>query len=279
MTARAGVSVRDALDGARTAIAAAGSSSARLDAELLLAGALGVARSRLIVEPEMTLEGEAVRTFQSHVRRRSVDREPVAYILGRRAFRRLTLSVDPRVLIPRPETELLVEVVSELPGIERVLDCATGSGAVALALKDERSDLDVTGSDISPPALAVAQANAQRLALEVSWRCADLLDGLDDTYDVIVANPPYVPSAALAKLVPEIVRHEPLLALDGGSDGLAVIRRLVSQTAATKSPALVLEHGMGQGDAVAELCHRAGFTTIERRRDLAGIERVLLAQR
>jgi release factor glutamine methyltransferase len=279
MTARSAVSVRDALDGAITAITAGGSPSPRLDAELLLADALGVTRGRLIIEPEMAVQGSAVRQFQSYVRRRSVEREPVAYILGTREFRRLSLSVDARVLVPRPETELLVEVASELPHGMSVLDCCTGSGAVALALKDEREDLSLTGSDVSQPALAVAQANAARLGLAVVWRRADLLDGLDDEFDVVVANPPYVEHAVLATLQPEVSRHEPKLALDGGVDGLDVIRRLIEQAGRSRITTLAVEHGDGQADAVDQLSAAAGFTARDRRRDLAGFERVLVARR
>jgi release factor glutamine methyltransferase len=278
-TIRSAVGVRDALDGARTAIAAGGSTSARLDAELLLADVLGVRREQLLTDTRLALEGAAVRRFQSHVRRRSIDREPVAYIIGRRAFRRLDLVVDRRVLVPRPETELLVEIGCELPRGARVLDCATGSGAVALALKDERRDLEVSGSDISDGALAVARANSERLALDVSWRRADLLAGLPEAIDAILANPPYVPRAVLAGLEPEISRHEPALALDGGDDGLDVIRRLTDQAAQSRATLLAIEHGDGQAGAVAALCEHAGFTQLERRRDLAGSERVIVARR
>src|SRR5579862_8370782 len=161
------VTVRDALDGARTAIAAGGSPSAALDAELLLADALGTTRAALHRDPQAPVTGVAVRAFQSHVRRRAALREPVAYILGRRAFRRLELAVDARVLVPRPETELLVELALELPHGAAVLDCCCGSGAIALALKDERPDLQLTGSDIDAGAVVVAQANARRLGLDV----------------------------------------------------------------------------------------------------------------
>jgi release factor glutamine methyltransferase len=279
MTGRSAVSARDALDGAITAITAGGSASPRLDAELLLADALGVTRSRLVMEPEMAVQGSAVRRFQSHVRRRSVEREPVAYILGTRSFRGLSLSVDARVLVPRPETELLVEVAGELGEGLSVLDCCTGSGAVALALKDEREDLEVTGSDVSQPALAVAQANAARLGLVVNWRCADLLEGMEDDFDAVVANPPYIEHAVLATLQPEVSRHEPKLALDGGDDGLHVIRRLIEQAARSRITMLAVEHGEGQADAVELISAAAGFTARERRRDLAGIERVLVARR
>ncbi len=279
MSLRAAVSAHDALDGARTAIAAGGSDSARLDAELLLAHALGVTRERLLIDRDLVVTGEAVRRFQSHVRRRSVDREPVAYIVGRRAFRRLELTVDARVLVPRPETELLVEIGCELDRGARVLDCCTGSGAVALALKDERDDLRVSGSDLSDAALTVARANAERLGLDVTWQRADLLDGLAGSFAAILANPPYVPTSVIATLEPEVARHEPALALDGGKDGLELIRRLVAQAARADIKLLAIEHGgEGQADAVADLCDEAGFSAIDRRRDLAGHERVIVAR-
>ena len=170
-----------------------------------------------------------MRTFQSHVRRRSVGREPVAYIVGHRDFRRLRLTVDSRVLVPRPETEMLVELALELPPGAAVLDCCCGSGAVALALKDERADLRVSGSDNDPDALALAAANAVRLGLDVSWLLADLLVGLADDHDAIVANPPYIERAAIETLEPEISRHEPRRALDGGASGLDMIGRLIEE--------------------------------------------------
>jgi release factor glutamine methyltransferase len=279
VSTRAAVSARDALDGARTAIAAGGSPSARLDAELLLADALGVSRERVLIDSELVVTGDAVRRFQSHVRRRSVDREPVAYIVGRRAFRRIDLCVDARVLVPRPETELLVEIGCELERGVSVLDCCTGSGAVALALKDERADLLVSASDVSEAALAVARENAARLGLDVTWRCADLLDGLDaEGYDAILANPPYVPTSVLATLEPEVARHEPALALDGGDDGLDVVRRLVLQAAASAVGLLAIEHGADQSEAIVALCDGAGFASVERRRDLAGHDRVVVAR-
>src|SRR4051812_13929686 len=165
-----GATVREALDGAATAIGASGSDTARLDAELLLAHVLGIDRAALFADPERTVEGAAVRSYQDLVRRRAVDREPVAYLVGRRAFRHIELAVDSRVLVPRPETEHVVEAVIELaPPAARVVDVGTGSGAIALALKDERPDLQVTGSDVSTDALDVARANGERLGLHVDW--------------------------------------------------------------------------------------------------------------
>jgi len=279
MSARAAVSVRDALDGAVTAIGAGGSPSARLDAELLLADALQTTRERLRSDPDAAVRGAAVRAFQAHVRRRAVDREPVAYIVGHRAFRGLELAVDARVLVPRPETELLVELAVALPAGARVLDCCTGSGAIALALKDERGDLQLCGSDVDGGALVVAAANGARLGLEVSWLQADLLSGLPDAFDAIVANPPYVETAAIATLEPEVARHEPRHALDGGPDGLQTIARLIEQAGRTSVATLILEHGFGQERAVAALCTAAGFTDIGHHRDLAQIVRALSARR
>jgi release factor glutamine methyltransferase len=259
--------VRDALDGAQTAIAAGGSDTARLDAELLLAHALGVDRQRLLID-DLYVEGPAVRAFQELVRRRAVEREPVAYITGRRAFRHLELHVDPRVLVPRPETELLVELAVEaVPQGARVVDVGTGSGAVALALADERPDLQVTGSDVSTDALAVARANGERLGLAVEWVRADGVP--DGEWDAVVANLPYV--AEGDDLPPEIRRHEPAGALLAGADGLDVLRALE-----LRAPWVALEHGTTQGPAVRELLKDYDVTT---HRDLAGHERVTAGAR
>jgi release factor glutamine methyltransferase len=275
-----GTSTRDALDGAITAIGASGCETPRLDAELLLADALGVSRDRLIVDRDLVVEGPAVRAFQNAVRRRAVEREPVAYIVGRKGFRRLELAVDPRALIPRPETELLVEVGLGLPRGSRVLDVGTGSGAVALALKDERPDLLVTGSDLSADALALARANGERLGLEVAWLRADLLAGLPDEFDAILSNPPYVAESARVSLAPEILRHEPSGALFAGPDGLDAIRALLAQVGARdRVRTVALELGAGQADAVVELVRAARFSMVRAERDLAGIERVVVGER
>jgi len=275
-----GTSARDALDSAIIAITAAGCETPRLDAELLLADALGVSRERLGVVCDLRGEGPAVRVFQNAIRRRAVQREPVAYILGRRGFRRLDLAVDPRALIPRPETELLVEVGLGLPRGARVLDLGTGSGAVALALKDERPDLLLTGSDLSEDALALARANGERLGLAVSWLRADLLAGVPDEFDAILTNPPYVAESARASLAPEILRHEPPGALFSGPDGLDAIRALLAQVGAREQVRTVaLELGAGQAGAVQELMRTAGFATVRAERDLAGIERVVVGER
>jgi release factor glutamine methyltransferase len=276
VTALRGVPVREALDSAVVALSAAGVDTPRLDAEVLLAHALGVERTALVVDRDLRVEGPAVRAFQDAVRRRSVGREPVAYITGVKGFRHIDLHVDGRVLIPRPETETLVEAALDLPRGARVIDVGTGSGAVALALKDERPDLDVTGTDASPDALAVARANAARLGLDVRFREADLLDGAGEV-DAVLSNPPYVEDGA--PLQPEIERHEPPVALYAGADGLAVIRRLAAQAGASAARLLALEVGMGQAAEVAAVLRDAGFAETETRRDLAGIERVVIGRR
>jgi release factor glutamine methyltransferase len=272
----AGTPVREALDSAVIALTAAGVDTPRLDAEVLLAHALGIDRLTLLMDGEAPVQGRAVRAFQDAVRRRSVGREPVAYITGVKGFRHLDLHVDPRVLIPRPETETLVEAALGLAQGARVVDVGTGSGAVALALKDERPDLVVTATDVSEDALAVARANAQRLGLDVNFLRADLLDGIGEV-DAVVSNPPYVEDGA--ELAPEIARHEPTGALFAGLDGLAVVRRLVAQAGEREAAFLALEVGDGQALAVEELARAAGFARTERRADLAGIDRVVAAWR
>lgn len=275
-----GVPARDALASAVIALSAAGCDTPRLDAELLLADALGVARERLLID-DLAVSGPAVRVFQDYVRRRSAEREPVAYILGRRHFRRLELAVNRRALIPRPETEMLVEVGLGLPPGARVLDVGTGSGAVALALADERSDLSVVaGTDRSAAALDLARANGERLGLDVQWLQADLLDGLPDEFDAVLSNPPYVREAERALLAPEIVRHEPASALFAGEDGLDVIRRLAAEAGERKRIRLLaFEIGQGQSGAVGELMRASGFPAVRAERDLAGIERVVVGER
>jgi release factor glutamine methyltransferase len=267
-----------ALAQATAALAAAGCETPRLDAEVLLAEAVEVDRLTLLARNSTVLSAAQHGRFEALVARRA-RREPVAYILGRRAFRDLELAVDPRVLVPRPETELLVEAALELPRGARVLDVGTGSGAVALALKHERPDLEVAGSDVSADALAVARANGERLGLDVAWRGADLVSGAGGPWDAVVANPPYVAEAELRRLAPEIVHHEPRAALVAGEDGLEVISRLVTELSEAGVPWVALEVGLGQAAAVAERLAGAGYARTEARDDLAGIPRVVVARR
>lgn len=265
-------SVGSAIREATAMLSAAGCDSPRLDAELLLGSVLKVDRSRLIVDNDRQLDQADAAHFAELLARRAA-REPVAYILGFKDFRWISVAVDRRVLIPRPETELLVEVGLTLPDGARVVDVGTGSGAVALALKHERSDLDVVGIDMSPDAIAVARDNAARLGLEVRFLVADLLDG--GPYDGVLANLPYVPDGV--SLPPEIELYEPALALHGGPDGLDLARRLVSSVSGAQ--VVALEIGFGQEGAVGGLLADTGFGSVERLRDLAGHERVVVGRR
>jgi release factor glutamine methyltransferase len=263
-----GPPVRDAVEAAVTALAAAGCSTPRLDAEVLIADALGADRAVLHSSPDRAVTGAQARVIGERVRRR-VEREPVAYILGRRGFRRIDLFVDSRVLIPRPETELLVEVALELPPGARVHDVGTGSGAVALALLDERPDLSVTASDASPAAVGVARANAARLGLPLELSVgAGLPDG---RFDLVLANLPYVREDEWDGLAPEIRRYEPREALVSGEDGLDAIRALVG--GAPPGTRLALEHAPAQAEAVRALLRDA-----RTHEDLAGRERVTVGR-
>jgi release factor glutamine methyltransferase len=277
-TPLAQTSVRDALDSALIALTAAGCDSPRLDAELLLADAMGVDRAAVVSDPGRGLTPEQARCFQTYAMRRA-RREPVAYILGTKGFRTIDLLVDRRVLIPRPETEHLVEAALGLPEGARVADVGTGSGAVALALKAERPDLEVLATDASPEALAVARANALRLGLEVELLEGDLLEPVAGRLDAVLSNPPYVADDERGTLAPDITRHEPGIALYAGADGLSVIRRLAPQAAASGAALLALEVGFGQAGAVAEIVRAAGFADTRAVVDLAGIERVVVGRR
>ncbi len=268
--------VRAALATATDRLARCDIDTPRLDAELLLGAVLRVSRATLVLDAGRMLPAVVLARYDELLRRREA-REPLAYILGHRAFRSIELEVDPRVLIPRPETELLVEAALTLPDRARVVDVGTGSGAVALALHHERPDLVVRGLDVSPDALGVARANRDRLGLlEVEFARADLLDGRD--YDAVLANLPYVAGRELERLAPEITRYEPELALFGGLDGLDLIRRLVGSLG--EGIGFVgLEVGHDQGEAVAGLLAKSGFAVVERRRDLAGHQRVVTGRR
>ena len=265
MTALARTSVRDALDSAVTALTAAGCETPQLDAEVLLAAAMGVDRAVLIADPGRSLAPHEAGAFRDFARRRT-QREPVAYILGRKGFRRLELAVDPRVLVPRPETEHVVEAALGLPQGARAVDVGTGSGAIALALKDERPDLRVVATESSPGALAVARANGARLGLEVEWLEGDLLEPVPGAVDAVVSNPPYVADGE--RLAPELA-HEPHEALYGGPDGFEVLRRLA--VAVRDVPFVAVEVGAGQAAEVASLLGASEIV-----RDLAGIERVVV---
>jgi release factor glutamine methyltransferase len=271
---------REALDGAVDALRAAGVEDPRLDAEVLLAEATGLGRATLVAGAEV--EPAAARRFGEMVRRR-LRREPVAYIVGRKGFRGIELAVDSQVLIPRPETELLVELALERQPAT-VLDVGTGSGAIALAVAAELPECAVTATDTSPSALGVARANAERLGLGRVRFLAGSLPSEED-FELVLANLPYVAEGEWAALQPELTRWEPRQALLAGADGLDAIRALIAALtshygshAGGTVTAVALEIGAGQADAVEALMRDAGFVAIERRRDLAGIERVVMGE-
>jgi release factor glutamine methyltransferase len=253
----------------------------RLTAELLLAHALGCDRVRLYLDFDKPLGDPELGRYRELVRRRAAG-EPTAYLTGTREFFGHRLAVDPRVLIPRPETELLAELALELlPEGGAALDLGTGSGALAIALALGRPGARVTAVDLSPGALEVARANAEALGAAVTFLAGDLYQPLpaDARFQVIVSNPPYVPSGELPGLQRE-VRREPLLALDGGADGLDLLRRVVAGAPARLEAggALLVEMHESHLEALPALCRAAGFATAEARRDLAGLPRLTLAR-
>jgi release factor glutamine methyltransferase len=255
-----------------------GSSSPRLDADLLLAHALGVDRLTLYTDHERPLTPPELAAMRALIGRRG-KREPLAHLVGTRAFRRLTLAVSPQVLVPRPETELLVEWALELlrPGA-RVADWGTGSGAVALALADEGPEgVAVTALERSPAALAVARANAALVAAEVEWLESDGFAAVAGRrFDLVVANPPYLSQAELDAAPPELT-YEPRDALVAGPLGTEALARLAAEAPAHLEPGawLLSEIGAGQGEAAAAIWREAGFADVEVRPDLAGLPRVV----
>ncbi|ROL78964.1 peptide chain release factor N(5)-glutamine methyltransferase [Pseudomonas vranovensis] len=258
------------------------SPTARLDIELLLAAAIGKSRSYLHTWPERIVSSEAALTFADYLQRRRAG-EPVAYILGQQGFWNLDLEVAPHTLIPRPETELLVETALQLlPGSAvKLLDLGTGTGAIALALASERPLWQVTAVDRVLEAVALAERNRQRLQLDnVNVRSSHWFDALaGERFDLIISNPPYI-AAADPHLVAGDVRFEPSSALVSGEDGLDDLRCIVSQAPAHLLPAgwLLLEHGYDQAAAVRELLARHDFEQIESRLDLNGHERITLGR-
>jgi release factor glutamine methyltransferase len=264
------------VDRASARFAEAGIDSPRVDAELLMAAATGSTRSAIAADLVDADELQLGR-FDEWAERRA-SREPLQHIVGSTGFRRIELKTDGRALIPRPETELLVAVVK----VDRpcgILDVATGSGAVALALADELPDATITATDISEDALSLARENAAALAAEdrVSFIRSDLLDSVDGVYDAIASNLPYIESGAIDGLEPEVARFDPRLALDGGADGLDLVRRLAAAAPERLKPGgmIALEIGEGQAAATAAILEAAGFDDIERHEDLTGIERVV----
>ncbi|MHC2145739.1 peptide chain release factor N(5)-glutamine methyltransferase [Pseudomonas sp. 210_17 TE3656] len=258
------------------------SPTARLDVELLLAAAIGKSRSYLHTWPERIVSSEAALVFAEYLQRRRSG-EPVAYILGQQGFWNLDLEVAPHTLIPRPDTELLVETALELLPLSpvRVLDLGTGTGAIALALASERVQWQVMAVDRVLEAVALAERNRQRLQLNnVQVRSSHWFDALKgERFDLIISNPPYI-AAEDPHLVAGDVRFEPSSALVAGADGLDDLRVIISQAPAHLQPGgwLLLEHGYDQAAAVRELLAQHDFEQIESRIDLGGHERISLGR-
>ena len=270
-------SIGSLLDWAATLLAR-GSTSPRIDAEVLLGFLLRRPRSHLIGFPERGVSPLLAADFRERVRRRA-DGVPVAHLVGCREFYSLELQVSPATLVPRPETELLVEKLLErVTAAERavVLDAGTGCGAVALAVKRHRPGCRVAAVDSSSSALEVAVANGARLGLRTHWVLSHWFKGLaDERFDFIVSNPPYVESGD-ARLLTGGLRHEPREALDGGTDGLACLREIIAAAprALTAGGTLLVEHGGDQARAVGGLMRRRGFRAVETHQDLSGHDRV-----
>lgn len=294
------------LDWVRKDFAGKGLPSPRLDAELILAHTLGLTRVDLYVRFEQPLQQSELASVRALVERRRKG-EPVAYLLGKREFYGRTFAVDARVLVPRPETEVLVGVVLELlpkpgaaatetdaavaadgptgePAERRVLDVCTGSGAIAVTLAAERADLRVDATELSEGAAEVARGNASKHGVgdRVRVLLGDLFGPVEKgrRYDVIASNPPYIPSADVAGLMADVRDFEPHLALDGGDDGLVLVRRLLNEAPEylLAGGALVLEIGHDQGRRVAELARAQGYEEVALKEDYSGIERVVLAR-
>jgi release factor glutamine methyltransferase len=269
-----------------TRLAAVGVGESRLEARLLLAEAAGWSIETIVAERDSPLESGIVARVERLTGRR-LAREPMSHILGWREFWSLRFRVTADVLTPRPDSETLVEaVLGALPDRSaelRILDLGVGSGCLMLSLLHELPRASGVGIDRSQRALAVARQNAEALGLAArsDLRAGDWGEGIAEVFDVVVSNPPYVPSDDIGALDPEVSEHEPWLALDGGADGLDCYRRLVGQLGYLVQPRgiVALEVGRGQAPAVARLVRDAGFRAVSVHGDLAGIERVVLARR
>ena len=273
---------RELIHSAAARFRSAGIPDPEYDSALLLSSLCGKPPLALRLDTETALSRPVLDRYEALVKER-LRRIPLQYILGETSFFGLTFSVDRRVLIPRPETELLCEWALELMrplSSPRVLDLCCGSGCIGLSIRSGRPDAAVTLSDLSSDALDVAGENAARLRLNVDLVRADLLNGFPSgAFDVIVTNPPYIPSSDCAELQPEVL-SEPLSALDGGPDGLDFYHRLIPAAAVVLSPGglLLMECGIGEADAVSGILADCGYSSVTVRKDLAGIDRMICAR-
>lgn len=283
-----GATILDCLRSAEERLVAAGIDTARLDAEILLSHVIGCRRMALYGMGDKVPDGETLSRFQALVDRRA-SKEPVAYILGEQEFWSLSFKVTPATLIPRPDTETLVEAVlsaiADKPGL-RLLDLGTGSGCILLSLLSELEGATGTGVDINAAAAAVALENAARLRLSsrakfLTSNWFECILKPDEGFDVIVSNPPYIPSADIAGLMPDVREFEPVGALDGGEDGLGPYRLIAAKAPdfLAEGGLLAVEVGIRQADDVARLFEQTGLIDIAIRKDLAGIDRVVIGKK
>ena len=275
-----------ALEDATRCLAAAGVVEPRRESRLLAEHGLGLSREDLLLRPDTALDDREARRLEELVARRA-GREPLAYVTGRREFWSLDFAVNDATLVPRPDSETIVEAVldcaSQLPERPRLLDLGTGSGCLLIALLKELPDATGVGLDRSPAALGVAARNAHDHGVggRAWFLAADWGAPLATRFDVIISNPPYIRSGDIAALAPEIARYEPYSALSGGADGLACYRLIAPDIARLLAPEglAAIELGVGMGDDVGSIFHTAGLSEIRRRRDLAGCERCSLFAR
>ena len=284
------MNIRDALKRGCEVLEGAGSESPRLDAQVLLLAVLREERTVLVSHPERELASQEEQLYNQYISERALGK-PVSYITGAKEFMGLEFAVNEAVLIPRPETELLVEeAVRVLNGkAMRVLDLCTGSGAIAVSIRHFVPQAEVTATDLSEEALKVARENAERLtAGGIRFLQGDLFEAFSnlqapgsELFNLIVSNPPYIPAKVIDGLMPDVKDFEPRLALDGGTDGLDIYRRLIPQAAEHLAPGgvLLLEIGFDQGETVPDLCRQAGLGNIAVLKDLAGLDRVVRAER
>ncbi len=270
---------REALRQARSTLVTAGVPDAEVDAWYLFAYVTGMKRADYFLHGDEALDSAKEAELNRLVKQRS-ERVPLQYIVGSQEFMGFEFLVSPATLIPRQDTEILVEVVSKAAEGKSVLDLCTGTGCILLSLAKLCHLKRAVGTDISAEALETARKNAQRLCAEAEFFCGDLFQAVpEERFDIIVSNPPYIPSAVIETLMPEVREHEPMSALDGDADGLKFYRE-ISKNAnkyLNKSGQIFFEIGCEQGADVSAMLNKSGFTDIRVSKDLAGLDRVVCA--
>ncbi len=268
---------KDSYDWGRRILEAAGIQEADWDARLLLETICGTDRNTLLVHGERPLSREEESKYQDWIQKRA-QHIPLQHLTGEQEFMGLTFLVNEHVLIPRQDTEILVEeVMREMTDGSRILDMCTGSGCILLSLLHYSNDCLGTGADLSREALAVARENARRLGIQACFLCSDLFDKIEDKYDIIVSNPPYIQTEVIGGLMDEVRLHEPLSALDGGEDGLVFYRKILEGCGKhlVRGGSLYFEIGYDQGEAVKGLMEKYGFSQVRVVKDFAGLDRVV----